>query len=167
MSGSSPKALLAIATMLAVQTVGCERQEILTTPGEETLQAGFLVSMDSVRDVPAYSMSLPAVPRAFDLDGDSLETALRAQGGFAFVAFKSPGNNRAFSSSGQRGAVSATSVREGLLAIQGVGGEVLNVYGNAAMAYVKLPSGAARVLRRHPLVDFVEPRMDPTPVEPP
>ena len=88
MSGSSPKALLAIATMLAVQTVGCERQEILTTPGEETLQAGFLVSMDSVRDVPAYSMSLPAVPRAFDLDGDSLETALRAQGGLAFVAFK-------------------------------------------------------------------------------
>jgi hypothetical protein len=105
-------------------------------------------------------MALPPQPRAFDSDDAALEEAVRAKGGLAFIAFKSPSSPRASEAQGRRAAIPAAVVREALDMLRRSGAEVRNFYGWPALAYVRLAPGLATTLRHNPLVDFVEPALD-------
>jgi subtilisin family serine protease len=117
----------------------------------------FSVGGRSPRDVPGVRIDLPAAPRAWDRDPAALEQVVSSAGGYAVVAFKEPGSTRALET-GNRGAVTAGTVRAGLELLERNGAEVLELLENIGAARVRLSGTAAAELARHPLVDFVEPR---------
>jgi len=109
------------------------------------------------RDVPAVRIDLPAQPRAWDGDPAALKPAIVVAGGYAVVAFKEPGSARALAT-GNRGAVTAGTVRAGMELLQRSGAEVIELLDAIGAARVRVSPAQAVELGAHPLVDFVEPR---------
>ncbi|HYR10100.1 MAG TPA: S8 family serine peptidase [Longimicrobium sp.] len=111
----------------------------------------------SPRDVPAVRIDLPPAQRSWDRDPAALEQVVASVGGFAVVAFKEPGSARALET-GNRGAVTAGTVRAGLELLERNGVEVLELLDAIGAARVRMSGPAAAEIARHPLIDFVEPR---------
>src|SRR5688500_11824467 len=111
----------------------------------------------SPRDVPAVRIDLPPAARPWDRDPAALEQVVASAGGYAVVAFKEPGSARALAT-GNRGAVTAGTVRAGLELLERNGVEVLELLDAIGAARVRMSGTAAAELARHPLIDFVEPR---------
>jgi subtilisin family serine protease len=127
------------------------------TPASSESAPAFNASSRTARDVPAVRIDLPPAPRPWDRDPAALETAVSAVGGYAVVAFKEPGSARALAT-GNRGAVTAGTVRAGVELLERNGVEVLELLDAIGAARVRIPGQAAARLAAHPLVDFVEPR---------
>lgn len=148
------RAELVLAALAATAVAGCRDGPSPTSPALP------LAASSSTRDVPSTRVTLPPHPRAFDTNDSALEYEVQHKGGLAVIAFKSPGSPRTFEAAGQRGAISVAQAQAGLAAAQALGAEVLQVYDVSAMAFVRLPQGAATFLRHSPTVDFVEPIPD-------
>ena len=117
----------------------------------------FSAAARAPRDVPEVRIDLPAQPRAWDSHPAALESAIATAGGYAVVAFKEPGSARALAT-GNRGAVTAGTVRAGLELLQRSGAEVIELLDAIGAARVRVTPAQAAQLARHALVDFVEPR---------
>jgi serine protease len=109
------------------------------------------------RDVPAVRIDLPPAPRPWDGDPVALESAIVTASGYAVVAFKEAGSARALAA-GDRGAVTAGTVRAGLQLLERSGAEVIELLDAIGAARVRVTPAQAVALAAHPLVDFVEPR---------
>jgi hypothetical protein len=128
----------------------------IPSAGDESTPA-FNVGGRSPRDVPAVRIDLPPAARPWDGDAAALATAVSASGGYAVVTFKEPGNGRALAT-GHRGAVTAGTVRAGLLLLERNGVEVIELLDAIGGARVRMSGQAASAVAGHPLIDFVEPR---------
>lgn len=117
----------------------------------------FSASGRSPRDVKAVRIDLPPAARPWDGDAAALEQVMAANGGYAVVAFKESGSARALAT-GNRGAVTAGTVRAGLQLLERNGVEVLELLDAIGAARVRMSPQAASAVAGHPLVDFVEPR---------
>lgn len=123
--------------------------------GEST--PSFNAASRSPRDVPAVRIDLPPAPRPWDGDPAALAQAVSSVGGYAVVAFKEPGSARALET-GNRGAVTAGTVRAGVELLERSGAEVLELLDAIGAARVRLSPQSVSKIAGHPLVDFVEPR---------
>ena len=96
-------------------------------------------------------------PRPWDTSAAALEEAIAREDGHAVIAFKAPDSARAVDT-GWRAAVPAGAIEQGfdLLAAHCVA--VVDYYWALGAAHVRMPPGAATVLRRNVLVDYIEPR---------
>lgn len=110
-----------------------------------------------VQHVPGVPIDLPPEPRPWDTSAAALEEAIAREDGHAVIAFKAPDAARAVDT-GWRAAVPAGAIEQGfdLLAAHCV--PVVDYYGALGAAHVRMPPGAATMLRRHVLVDYIEPR---------
>ncbi|HEU4884605.1 MAG TPA: S8 family serine peptidase [Longimicrobium sp.] len=117
----------------------------------------FSVGGRSPRDLPAVRIDLPPAARPWDRDPAALATAVSAVGGYAVVTFKEPGSARALAT-GNRGAVTAGTVRAGLELLERNGVEVLELLDAIGGARVRMSGPSAAAVAASPLVDFVEPR---------
>jgi len=108
-------------------------------------------------DVPAVPMpSRHAVPRPWDASDAEFVKALQESGGRAVVAFKNPGSERALKT-GIRAAVSRGSVESGLALLESRAIEVVARLWFIGAVGVRIDPSVAVALRRHPLVDYIEP----------
>jgi hypothetical protein len=146
------------ALALCMLSSSCDA--VRTPTADRSLLSASSNQSDSLRDVPAAEVGLPPRPRLLDTDDSVLERSVAATQGLAFVAFKSPLSARTFEAAGHRAPVPSAVVRQGLEMLRSSGIEVLNVYRNLAMAYVRLKPGVPAALRHDPLVDLVEPLPD-------
>lgn len=155
MVNSSAFPRIGLVAVLAL-SLSCDKVPV-TGPRPAPALGAISNGTDSIVDVGGYTIGLPPSPRAFDTDDDSLEAAVGAQSGLAFVAFKSPTSARSLASNGERAAVPARVIRDAIVALGTVGVEVRAYYRSSAMAYVHLPAHTAAAIRKSAAVDFVEP----------
>jgi hypothetical protein len=141
-------------------------------------QVGQGVRPEQIQDVPALEMDLPPSPRPWDTSDDALIARVRQDSGQVAVAFRSQGQPSTLAGAGRpapngkgrrgvRGAIGAASIRAGLQFLESRQVEIL-YYSPAGYAVVRIdPARLAEVipeLRRHPLIDYVEPLQPREPV---
>jgi serine protease len=147
------------SALLLATVAACS--DLPVSPGTAAAGEGsapsFNASGRAPRDVPGVRIDLPRAPRSWDRDPAALEQVIASAGGFAVVAFKEPGSGRALAT-GNRGAVTAGTVRAGLELLERNGAEVIELLDAIGAARVRISGTAAAELARHPLIDFVEPR---------
>lgn len=152
-------ATFARSMLLLVTAAACS--DLPVSPGVPAAGGGSAPLLSaagrSPRDVPAVRIDLPPAPRRWDGDPAALAEVVAAGGGYAVVAFKESGSARALAT-GNRGAVTAGTVRAGLELLERQGAEVIELLDAIGAARVRITPHAASELARHPLVDFVEPR---------
>lgn len=120
-----------------------------------------LPGIDALSDVPARSIEVPLVPRAWDLSGSALEETLADGEWYATVAFKEAASPRiAANSSGRalRQAVTKETAEAGLELLESNGVRILRYNASIAAAHVVFRQGVASELRENDLVDCIEPR---------
>lgn len=103
-------------------------------------------------------MDLPPSPRPWDHDDAVLISVLQREDGHAIVAVKLPESPRAAQAAGRRAAIPAAAFEEGLQVLAQAGAEVLHVYRSFGAAAVRIDPARGPELRKHPRVDYLEPR---------
>lgn len=115
-----------------------------------------------VQDVPAVEMGLPSEPRPWDADLSALAVKLAQEDGHAMIALKEPSSLRVLQRSGPRGiraAVGASAIKDGLELLTAERVEILAYLKHIGAARVKIDPAVAVNLARHPLIDYIEPRL--------
>lgn len=110
-------------------------------------------------DVPAVTMDVPPVTPDWERDDASLVAALQAQDGHAVIAFKLPESPRTIEARGRRARLPAQAFQAGLNLVGPNGADIRRVYAGIGGAWIKIPPDLGPVLRRHPMVDYIEPRL--------
>jgi len=145
------------ATWLTVFVAACTDSTPTAGPLLSGRGSSGAVDAPQFRDVSGVEVPLPPWGRAWDTDDQALVNAVAAGDGYAVVAFKEPGSARV-KETGFRAAVTVRTIETGVKLVEGLGGTVTGYMTNMGAVAVKLPPSVARVLRQHPLVDYVEPR---------
>lgn len=163
---------LSPASATAVRSVPVTPSLAASSPGSASIRPP--------RDLPSLDIQLPDVPPPWASSDSLLEEAIGEAKGRVFVGFKNPASIRTNATSrlaaaeipqraagrfvgqrmvrrGTRAPITAQSIESGLSDIQARGGRILSYYENLGLAYVELPPGAARALRRDETIDWVEP----------
>jgi subtilisin len=149
---------LVVAAAAGALAAGCTDAGAPLEPSDagNTEGAGFAAAAADVRDVPAVTMDLPSVPRPWDDDDGALANAVQGAGGHAAIAFKEPGSPRALER-GRRTGLSGGTARAGLRLLETHDVTVERYLSSSGIALVRIDPAVAAELRRHPLVDYVEP----------
>ncbi len=120
-----------------------------------TSNQGFVVDPP---DVPAVRIDLPSVARPWDTGDSALMGAIRAEGGYAVVAFKEPASSRVAQSGGLRAFVPRGAIVAGLALLEQAGATIIDYFPGIGAALVRIDPSVAPELRNLTVVDFVEPR---------
>jgi len=102
-------------------------------------------------------MDLPPEPRPWDTSAAALDEAIAREDGHVVIAFKAPDSARAVDA-GWRAAVPTGAIEQGIDLLAAYCVAVVDYYGALGAAHVRMPPGAATMLRRNVLVDYIEPR---------
>lgn len=144
--------LLALASLAA----GCADAPTTSRTQRERAAPRELATA-TIRDVPASRVELPPQVAEFQADSEKLQSALDESGRLAFVAFKNPTSERIVERRGMRSPVSRASTRAAVERLSANGVEVLQLFGGAALALVRVPRALFTAMRSDSLVDFIEP----------
>jgi hypothetical protein len=148
--------LLAILPLALTALSGCSER-----PTEPSRPAAPHFSLGSRTgepvDVPSVRIDRPPRPRAWDTSDVALVAAIAAQDGHAVIGIKEAASTRALDG-GLRGAVTAATVRGSVDTLRARGLEIVQLYDALGAVHVRMDPALAPALRRHPLVDYIEPR---------
>ncbi len=98
----------------------------------------------------------PRTPRAYDVDDDALIAAVAEADGQAFVGFKPAGAARTIKTGVVPGIHRETALA-GQRVLEDLGGEITRTFSNIATVVANIPPELGPELRKHPLINYVEP----------
>ncbi len=144
--------LIGLALLAVAGVISCDRREPYEPPLAERASGSALGSQIRFRDTPRLPVDVPPSPRSID----TLELAIREQGGLATVALKAPESAHTIAT-GYRPAVAAAQAARALDTVMTLGAEVLDFFDAVNIAMVRIPVDRVRAIHASPFVDFVEP----------
>jgi len=139
----------------AIAVSGCLDQP--TTPTPDTPQQAWLSAIPTqARDVPAVEIDLPPEPRPWDTSDAALVDAVAAEDGVVIIGFKERNSERTLNT-GRRDAIRAATIEEAERMVSQLDAEVIYKYRSFGAVAMRIEPERAPEIRRHPLVDYVEP----------
>ncbi len=146
----------AILAMVTAALIACTDAPPQHPTGPDPA-AALTAAQLGLTDLPRLQVDLPARPAPWDTSDAALTEKVREEDGVVAIGFKEPGATRTIQT-GVREALTAASFAAGLALVKGQRGELVYVRKHLGSVHARIPPEVAAKLRRHPLVDYVEPR---------
>jgi subtilisin family serine protease len=116
------------------------------------------VAADGLKDLPALRIGHPSELRSWVKSDEALVRAIAEGDNMAVIGIKDPSQPSVYET-GIRAAVSTGAIGEALTALQRMGVELIRFHPSIGNVTVTIDPLLAPAVRRHPAVDYMEPRI--------